>query len=69
MIIFYKVSTLCNHHTHPKSQNLTRFPEHSLLSPSDQYRLSPKGINNYSSDFYHVHYSVCALWCLVSFIH
>lgn len=69
MIIFYKVSTLCNHHTHRKSQNLIRFPEHSLLSPSDQYRLSPKGINNYSSDFYHFHYSACALWCLVSFTH
>lgn len=70
MIIFYKVSSLCNHHTLPaKSQTVIRFPEHSLLSPFDQYRLSPKGINNYYSDFSHFHYSVCALWCLVSFTH
>ena len=76
MIIFYKVSTLCilwvpceYYHTHPKSQNLIRFPEHSLSSPSGQYWLSPKGITNYYSDFYHLHYWVCALWCLVSFTH
>lgn len=42
MIIFYKVSSLCNHHTPPKESNRYPSSEHSLLSPFDQYRLSPK---------------------------
>ena len=46
--------------------NFRPFLECSLMPPATQLFLP---LSIYSSDFYHVHYSACALWCLVSFIH